>query len=69
MTALTSWMAEARAANNTSFFGIEDAVSAHVVLDSNNLCKSGLPSIVEESPALAAYSAWCRSWPRPTPRS
>jgi transcriptional regulator with GAF, ATPase, and Fis domain len=51
MPAQTSWASEAPAVNRTESFEIRDAKSRDS-LDSNELCGSGLPSIVGNSAAL-----------------
>jgi transcriptional regulator with GAF, ATPase, and Fis domain len=52
MAAQTSWVGEAPAVNHTVSFEIEDAASAKVAFDSNELCGSGLPRIIGNSAAL-----------------
>ena len=52
MLAQTSWASEAPAVNHTASLEIEDAKSARDALDSNEICGSGLPSIVGNSAAL-----------------
>src|SRR2546428_9405516 len=52
MTALTSWVSEAPAVNHNVSFEIEDAASAEVALDTEELCDRGLPRIVGNSAAL-----------------
>jgi len=52
MATQTSWASEAMAVNHTATFEIEDATSAKVPLESNELCGCGLPRIVGNSAAL-----------------
>jgi formate hydrogenlyase transcriptional activator len=52
MTAQASWVTEAAAVNHAVSFEIEDATSAKVALDGNELCGSGLPRIIGSSAAL-----------------
>jgi formate hydrogenlyase transcriptional activator len=52
MAAQTSWASEAPAVNYTASVEIEDATSAKVALDGNELCGSELPRIVGNSAAL-----------------
>ena len=52
MAAQTSWASAARAVNHPASFEIEDATSANIALDNNELCGSGLPGIVGNSAAL-----------------
>src|SRR5260370_42547992 len=47
-----NWASEVPAVNRTASFEIEDATSAKVALDGNELCGSGLPRIVGHSAAL-----------------
>src|SRR6267142_5000590 len=48
----TSWAAEVPAINHNVSFEIEDATSATVALDSDDLCVSELPTIIGNSAAL-----------------
>jgi len=52
MATQAGWATEAPAVNNTASFEIEDATSAKVALDSNELSGIGLPRIVGNSAAL-----------------
>src|SRR4030088_2509228 len=52
MAVQTSWAIEVSAVNHTASFEIEDATSAKVAANSNELCVSGLPRIVGNSAAL-----------------
>jgi formate hydrogenlyase transcriptional activator len=52
MGAQASWASEAPAVNHTVSFEIENATSAKVALDNDELCGSGLPCIVGNSAAL-----------------
>ena len=52
MATQAGWATEAPRVNNTPSFEIDDATSAKVALDSNDLCGSGLPRIVGNSDAL-----------------
>src|SRR5260370_38250264 len=52
MSVQTSWSSEAPAVNHTALFEIEDAASAKVALERNELCGAGLPRIVGKSAAL-----------------
>jgi hypothetical protein len=60
MLAQTSWASEASAVNRTASLEIQDAKSARDALDSNELCGSGLPSIVGNSAALRGVLAMVR---------
>jgi formate hydrogenlyase transcriptional activator len=59
MPAQTSWASEAPAVNRTESFEIRDAKSRDS-LDSNELCGSGLPSIVGNSATLRGVLAMVR---------
>jgi formate hydrogenlyase transcriptional activator len=59
MPAQTSWASEAPAVNRTESFEIRDAGSRDS-LDSNELCGSGLPSIVGNSATLRGVLAMVR---------
>src|SRR5947208_8559309 len=48
----TSWAIEVPAINHNVCFQNEDARSAKAVLDDSELCGSGLPTIIGNSPAL-----------------
>src|SRR6266852_2081789 len=52
MAAGTSWAFERPAINHSACFEVEDARSAKTVLDDRELCGSGLPTIIGNSPAL-----------------
>src|SRR6202142_3751774 len=52
MATQASWLTEVPAVNNTALFGMEDAMSADVALESSELCVSGMPPIVGRSAAL-----------------
>src|ERR1700678_229174 len=52
MATQASWLTEVPAVNNTALFGMEDATSADVAFDNNELCVSGMPPIVGRSAAL-----------------
>src|SRR5216683_259709 len=52
MATRAGWATEVPAVNNSASFEIEDATSAKVALDSDELCGSGLPRIVGNSDAL-----------------
>ena len=65
MAVQTSWASEAPAVNHTASFEIEDATSAKVALDSNELCGSGLPRIVGNSAALRRVLGRVRVVSRP----
>jgi formate hydrogenlyase transcriptional activator len=52
MAAQASWVTEAAAVNHTGSFEIEDAASAKLALDGNELCGSGLARIVGNSATL-----------------
>jgi formate hydrogenlyase transcriptional activator len=52
MAIQAGWAIKAPTVNNTASFEIEDLRPAKVVLDSNELCGSGLPRIVGNSDAL-----------------
>jgi formate hydrogenlyase transcriptional activator len=52
MATQASWACEVPAVNNPASFEIEDAMSARVALDNNQLPGSGLPRIVGNSAAL-----------------
>ncbi|MCU1262909.1 MAG: transcriptional regulator, NifA subfamily, Fis Family [Bryobacterales bacterium] len=52
MVTQAGWETEGPAVKNTASFEIEDATSAKVALDSNELCGIGLPRIVGNSAAL-----------------
>src|ERR1700704_85202 len=52
MAAQAIWVGEPPAVNHTVSFEIEDAASAKVALDSDDLCGSGLPRIIGNSAAL-----------------
>src|SRR5882757_7864020 len=52
MAAQAIWVGEPPAVNHTVSFEIEDAASAKVALDSDELCGSGLPRIIGNSAAL-----------------
>src|SRR6266852_1564814 len=52
MATQAGWATEAPAVNNTASFELEDATSAKVALDSNELSGIGLPRIVRNSAAL-----------------
>src|SRR6202142_4418748 len=52
MATQASWLTEVPAVNNTALFGMEDAMSADVAFDNNELCISGMPPIVGRSAAL-----------------
>jgi formate hydrogenlyase transcriptional activator len=52
MAVHTSWAIEGPAINHKVCFEIEDARPAKTVLDDNQLCVSGLPTIIGNSPAL-----------------
>jgi transcriptional regulator with GAF, ATPase, and Fis domain len=52
MIAQTSWASEVPPVNHTESFESEDATSAKVALDSDELCGSGLPRIIGNSAAL-----------------
>src|SRR5216683_1804971 len=52
MATRAGWATEVPAVNNSASFEIEDATSAKVALDSDELCGSGLPRIVGNSNAL-----------------
>src|SRR6202521_6172433 len=60
MPAQTSWASEAPAVNRTASLEIRDAKSARDALDSNDLCGSGLPSIVGNSAVLRGALAMVR---------
>ena len=60
MPAQTSWASEAPAVNRTASFEIRDAKSTRDALDSNELCGSGLPSIVGNSASLRGALAMVR---------
>src|SRR6202047_3880237 len=60
MPAQSSWACEAPAVNRTASLEIQDAKSARDALDSNELCGSGLPSIVGNSAALRGALAMVR---------
>jgi transcriptional regulator with GAF, ATPase, and Fis domain len=60
MPAQTSWTSEVPAVNRTASLEIQDAKSARDALDSNELCGSGLPSIVGNSAALRGALAMVR---------
>src|ERR1700738_3521455 len=60
MLAQTSWASEAPAVNRTAPLEIQDVNSARDALDSNELCGSGLPGIVGNSPALRGVLAMVR---------
>src|SRR5277367_4146936 len=52
MATQASWLTEVPAVNNTALFGMEDATSADVAFDNNELCVSGMPPIIGRSAAL-----------------
>src|ERR1700678_215625 len=52
MATQARWLTEVPAVNNTALFGMEDATSADVAFDNNELCVSGMPPIVGGSAAL-----------------
>src|ERR1700677_3345954 len=52
MATQASWLTEVPAVNDTALFGMEDATSADVAFDNNELCVSGMPPIVGRSAAL-----------------
>jgi transcriptional regulator with GAF, ATPase, and Fis domain len=52
MAAQAIWVGEPPAVNHTVSFEIEDAASAKVALNSDELCGSGLPRIIGNSAAL-----------------
>ena len=60
MLAQTSWESEASAVNRTASLEIQDAKPARDAFDSNELCGSGLPSIVGNSAALRGVLAMVR---------
>jgi formate hydrogenlyase transcriptional activator len=60
MPAQTSWASEAPAVHRTASLEIEDAKSARHALDSNELCGSGLPSIVGNRAVLRGVLAMVR---------
>ena len=52
MAAQAIWASEGPAVNHNASFEIEDATSANVAVNCNELCGSGLPRIVGDSAAL-----------------
>jgi hypothetical protein len=50
-------------------FEIEDATSTKVTLDSTNSAAADYPALSVTAPLYGVSSAWCGSWPLPTPRS
>src|SRR6266481_8397498 len=52
MAAQTCWATEVSELNHNGSLAIEDAISAKVALDSDELCGNGFPSIVGNSAAL-----------------
>jgi transcriptional regulator with GAF, ATPase, and Fis domain len=60
MPAQSSWASEAPAVNRKTSLEIQDAKSARDALDSNELCGSGLLSIVGNSAALRGVLAMVR---------
>ncbi len=60
MSAQASWATEAPAVNHTASFETEDAMSAKVALDSNELCGRGLPRIIGTSAALQSVLGMVR---------
>ncbi len=60
MTTQAIWTSEAPAVNHTESFDIEDAASAKVALDSDELRGAGLPRIIGNSAALRRVLAMVR---------
>jgi formate hydrogenlyase transcriptional activator len=60
MPAQSSWASEAPPVNRTASLEIQDADSARNVLDTNEFCGNGLPSIVGNSAALRGALAMVR---------
>ena len=68
MAANATWAIESSAINHHTCFEIEYTESAKFALDNSELRDSGFLALSVTAPLSDAYSEWCGSWRRPTPR-
>jgi len=67
MSAQATWISEVPEVENRASLEIDDATST-VALDSDELPGMGFSRIIGKALLYGAYSTWCGSWRRPTPR-